>query len=102
MALALRGRTKLYAFAAELDVNPSSVTRWVGGGEISTEHAVRICEVLDVSLDWLLLGRGAPDLAADRAISEREARLLATCQHLPCDLVDQVIGLFACLTKHAR
>jgi hypothetical protein len=49
------------AFAAELGVNGSAVSRWQRGAALSIKHAALVCEVLDISLDWLILGRGNMD-----------------------------------------
>ena len=57
----MRNRRKLYALAAELGVAPSSVSRWLQGGPISLRHVIALGRELDLSLDWLLLGRGSPD-----------------------------------------
>ncbi|WP_083530847.1 helix-turn-helix transcriptional regulator [Methylobacterium sp. AMS5] len=60
-ALAARGIRKLYAFADEIGVNKSALTRWKSGKNISIENICRLAECLDISIDWLLLGRGCMD-----------------------------------------
>jgi hypothetical protein len=45
-----------------LDVNESALTRWRQGGDISLDSAARLSTLLDVSLDWLVLGRGRHDM----------------------------------------
>ncbi len=49
------------AFAAQIGVDDSVVSRWKRGNRLTLQHAIRICEVLDISLDWLVLGRGTMD-----------------------------------------
>ena len=60
-ALNERGVHKQQALAAELKVHESAITRWKEGKEISLDNAIAFGAVLDVSLDWLLLGRGTID-----------------------------------------
>src|SRR5262249_46357306 len=61
LALAARGIQKKMAFAAEIRVNASVVSRWQRGTGWSLQAAMRVCEALDISIDWLLLGRGTMD-----------------------------------------
>ncbi|WP_234826898.1 helix-turn-helix domain-containing protein [Rhodopseudomonas palustris] len=60
-AMQLRGMTKQHALAHAMGVNESTITRWKNNGPISVEHAVLLCNTLDVSLDWFLAGRGRID-----------------------------------------
>jgi len=60
-AMAMRGWRKHAALAKALGIDASTVSRWRGDGPLSLEHAMAVCELLDVSLDWLLLGRGTPE-----------------------------------------
>jgi plasmid maintenance system antidote protein VapI len=57
-ALRLRSVRKQQALAAELDVHESAITRWKENKSMSLDNAVALGAALDVSLDWLLLGRG--------------------------------------------
>src|SRR4051812_31094420 len=58
---ALRSRRirKLHALAVEIGVDQSAISRWSKGLAISLPNAMALCKALDVSLDWLLMGRGA-------------------------------------------
>lgn len=60
-ALTARGVAKLYALAVEIGVDESAISRWKKGGAISTDNMANLCAVLDISLDWFLLGRGNMD-----------------------------------------
>jgi len=60
-ALEIRGVKKQQALAAELKVHESAITRWKENASMSLESAVAFGTALDVSLDWLLLGRGTID-----------------------------------------
>jgi transcriptional regulator with XRE-family HTH domain len=57
-AMQARRRSKLFAFSHELGVSPSTVTRWLQGQPISSDNLVRLAEALDISIDWLLMGKG--------------------------------------------
>ncbi|EHS53405.1 helix-turn-helix domain protein [Rhizobium sp. PDO1-076] len=63
---------KTLALAAELDVSAAAVSRWQNGGHLSLESACALAELLDVSLDWLLLGRGTIDWHRDNSVSPAE------------------------------
>lgn len=60
-ALAARGVAKQQALAAELKVHESAISRWKEGKPISLDSAVALGTALDISLDWLLLGRATMD-----------------------------------------
>jgi transcriptional regulator with XRE-family HTH domain len=60
-ALTARGVRKQQALAAELDVHESAITRWKENKQMSLDNAVALAAALDISLDWLLLGRGTMD-----------------------------------------
>jgi transcriptional regulator with XRE-family HTH domain len=60
-ALRRRRVPKLYALAVEIGVDESAISRWRKGHPISLPNAVALCRALDVSLDWLLMGRGTMD-----------------------------------------
>ena len=61
-AMEQRNLSKLYAVAVALDVTESAVCRWRKNGRITVENIIALCELLDVSTDWLLLGRGTMDM----------------------------------------
>lgn len=52
---------KLYALAVEIGVDESAISRWKKGRSISLENAAEVCRALDISLDWLVMGRGSID-----------------------------------------
>ena len=61
LALKLRRVGKLYALAVEIGVDESAISRWRKGGQIAMRNAVELSAALDVSLDWLITGRGDLD-----------------------------------------
>lgn len=60
MAMQLRGNYKATALACALGVNEAAISRWKRGGPITLPHAVRLCDTLDISMDWLIRGIGHP------------------------------------------
>lgn len=63
MAMKARGIPKQYLFADLLSVDQSTVTRWISGKGMSITHAIAICDQLNLSMDWLILGIGEMDRA---------------------------------------
>lgn len=61
MAMKARGISKQYLFADLLSVDQSTVTRWISGKGMSITHAIAICDQLNLSMDWLILGIGEMD-----------------------------------------
>jgi AraC-like DNA-binding protein/DNA-binding Xre family transcriptional regulator len=61
-AMQHRGPNKLSVLAHDLGVTESVVSRWRGQGnmtDMTVNNVIAVCDVLDVSADWLLLGRGS-------------------------------------------
>lgn len=83
IAIQQRGATKLTALAAELGVTAGALTRWRQGGPLSLENGIRLCEVLDVSLDWLVMGRVPPDHHRQDAFNQDRQRLLRALNAMP-------------------
>jgi transcriptional regulator with XRE-family HTH domain len=92
-AMVVRGVTKQMAFAAELQVDDSAVSRWRRGGGMSVEHAARFCQILDVSLDWLVLGRGTIDLHKVGSATRPSVGVRETVQDLPKPVADALVVL---------
>jgi transcriptional regulator with XRE-family HTH domain len=61
LAMDARGVRKQHAFAFQLKVHESAITRWKSNRSLSLDNAIAVCAALDISLDWLLLGRGTMD-----------------------------------------
>lgn len=60
-AMEVRGLRKQHALAFTLGVNESTVTRWKRNGPMSLDSAISLCQALDISLDWFLVGYGSID-----------------------------------------
>lgn len=64
---------KQLALANAIGVEESTISRWLSGGNIKVSHLVSLCNYLDISLDWLIMGRGTPVL---HKISEADSIML--------------------------
>jgi hypothetical protein len=97
LAMDARGVRKQHAFAFQLKVHESAITRWKANRSFSLDNAIAVCAALDISLDWLLLGRGTMDFhkTSETATAENEENyLVAPFKHLS-QLLTQQTG--ACL-----
>jgi plasmid maintenance system antidote protein VapI len=92
--LRARNVRKIYPLALELEVNESCVSRWRRGGAISTDNAIKLCRVLDISLDWFLSGRGQMDQHKKRGISNQEYALIEGLRLLPDEARQSLLSLF--------
>lgn len=88
---------KVYPLALELGVNESCISRWRRDGAISTDNAIRLCRILDVSLDWLLCGRGQMDQHKGRSISDEEYAVIEALRLLPGEARHSILNLFAAI-----
>jgi hypothetical protein len=85
LAMNARGFRKQQAFALQLKVHESAITRWKSDRSFSLDNAIAVCAALDISLDWLLLGRGTMDFhkVSPGKLSEIEdTQLVASFKHL--------------------
>jgi transcriptional regulator with XRE-family HTH domain len=98
-ALSRRGVRKLYPLALEIGVDESALSRWRQGQPISLDNAVRLAGRLDVSLDWLLLGRGTPD--AHRAPRESGDLLMVQLNRLPPEAIRPLLAFIDAVTPLA-
>lgn len=100
LAAAIRGRgiSKMLVLAHHLDVNESAISRWKQDGAMSLNNAARIAEVLDVSMDWLILGRGEMDIHKTPGLRSREFELIETVRRYPPESVDDLVRFLSRLT----
>jgi plasmid maintenance system antidote protein VapI len=80
-----RGVRKQHAFAFQLKVHESAITRWKANQSLSLDNAIAVCAALDISLDWLLLGRGTMDfhkVSETKTVEVEENYLVAPFKHL--------------------
>lgn len=97
VAIKTRGVTKMMSLAADLGVDESAISRWRRGGAMTLQHAAMVCRLLDVSMDWLILGRGEMDLHNTPALRPEELSLVASLRRFPETpyLLNRLIGAFA-------
>ena len=74
-ALRRRGVRKLYGLALDLGVDQSTISRWSNDGGMSLDHAAALCAHLDISLDWLIFGRGPMEIGSRRGDVDKLADL---------------------------
>ena len=90
-AMRHRGFNKLSVLAYRLGVTESAVSRWRVQGNMTISNVIALCDVLDVSADWLLLGRGA--MECRMASSVEEDGFQPWLQHLPPDVRNLMLEL---------
>lgn len=99
-ALRARKVPKHYALAVDIGVDQSAISRWKKDGSISTDHVARLCEVLDMSADWLLLGRGNMDSHKHFSASVAERELITLLRSLPPGSVDYLARFLTGVMPH--
>ncbi|MET3664786.1 helix-turn-helix domain-containing protein [Caulobacter sp. 1776] len=94
-----RGIAKMMALALDLDVHESAISRWRKGGPMSLESAARISEVLDISLDWLVLGRGEMDGHTTESLASEEFELVQIVRRLRRSALQHLLALLKDMTQ---
>ncbi|MDQ0458056.1 helix-turn-helix domain-containing protein [Rhizobium paknamense] len=84
-ALKYKDIGKLYALAVDLGVDISSISKWTNNGSISLQNAIKISDYLDISLDWLLLGRGHIEQHKIGGYAIETRKILQACEKLSED-----------------
>ncbi len=82
-AMVARNYKKTQAVATELDVSVAAVSRWQNGGHVSLQSVCEFAVRLDVSLDWLLLGRGDIDWHKDKQSNSIELKCIMSLRTQP-------------------
>jgi plasmid maintenance system antidote protein VapI len=78
--------------AADLRVHESAISRWRKDGSMTLDNAVRLSEVLDVSLDWLILGRGDMDRHKGQPTRTDEAALADLSHRFQPSALDHLVA----------
>lgn len=99
-ALLARKVQKNYPLALEIGVDESCISRWRRGSSISTDNAIRLCRALDISLDWLLSGRGTMDQHRQRSVGDGEYALIERLRRLPETARHSLLSLLVFLEPH--
>jgi len=93
-----RGITKMLSLALDLRVHESAISRWRRDGAMTLDNAVRLSEVLDVSLDWLILGRGDMDRHKTTPPHPEEADLIQVGRRLPAAALGHLLVFLESVT----
>lgn len=96
-AMAARGIRKQIVLASELGVNESAISRWQQGAGLSLDHAVKLCETLDISLDWLILGRGEMDQHHSHKDASTPHQGSVELKNLPMPIATALSALADCI-----
>ncbi|WP_221074347.1 helix-turn-helix domain-containing protein [Agarivorans aestuarii] len=89
-AIKVTNTRKLSALALELGVDESAISRWKKNGNITLDNAGLFCHTLDVSMDWIVLGRGHCFQHRKQATNYTETDLLLTLRLLNEDTIKQL------------
>lgn len=100
-AMDIRGIGKMYIFAMEMQVSESTISRWVAGAPISLDNLVILCRKIDISIDWLLLGRGNMESHHKFSLNPTEKRLIKMLRSLPKALMMQIILLIESIANYS-
>jgi len=88
---------KLYAVSSALKVSESAVSRWKNNGAMTVENVIALCELLDVSIDWLLLGRGHMDMHREAKSVMRARSIHDVLSNVPDEAVTHLEKFLAAL-----
>ncbi|WP_353573270.1 helix-turn-helix transcriptional regulator [Candidatus Albibeggiatoa sp. nov. BB20] len=61
-----------------VNVKVQAVYKWLNGGTISMENAIKLAEFLDVEAAWLIFGADAEQLKAEPVDLEKLTRMIKT------------------------
>jgi len=92
-AMRMRGRRKAMALAAELNISPAAITKWKQGHAMSVDNACNLAKSLDISLDWLLLGRSGPDAFRSAGLSVPELEFIEKMRQRPARIGKLLLSL---------
>ncbi|WFU04565.1 helix-turn-helix transcriptional regulator (plasmid) [Rhizobium sp. CB3171] len=101
-AMTKRNFQKTHALAAKLDVSVAAISRWQNGGQISLQSACSLAECLDVSLDWLLLGRGDMNWHKENKITSHELQQVMSIRLHPPNIKKIVVDLIYALSEQQK
>lgn len=93
---------KAMALAAELGVSEAAVSKWKHGHTMSLENACMLASKLDVSLDWLLLGRDTPEWLETKQISKRDIEIFEQSKRRRDRIVKLLVALLVDIPKSGK
>ena len=92
-AMQKRGRHKAMALAIELGVSPAAMSKWINGHSMTLENACLLAECLDVSLDWLAMGRNLPEWLQGDQLTHEELEFLEELQRRPARILGPLLAI---------
>jgi transcriptional regulator with XRE-family HTH domain len=98
-AMSTHGYRKATALAAALQVSPAALTKWTQGHAMSVDHVCNLASLLDISLDWLLLGRNGPDWLRPDQLTEVELDLIGKIRERPARITELLVRLVSEIQK---
>lgn len=82
--------------ASELHVAASTYKGWEAGSEPrSLDTAARVCEYLDITMDFYVRGKGSPPLIASPA----HARMVSISEAWPDDVLDKMLDAMELISE---
>ena len=100
-AMTMRGHRKASALAMELDISAAAMTKWLQGHSMSVGHACSLATALDISLDWLLMGRNGPDWLHPDRLRKVEIDLIGMLRERPGRIIHPMLRLIGEIPKSA-
>jgi len=82
----------MMALAAALEISPAAVSKWRQGHAMSIDHACRLSDLLNVSLDWLLMGKITSEWPQHR-LDHIEIDLVENLRSRPAHITQLVIAI---------
>jgi transcriptional regulator with XRE-family HTH domain len=80
-AISKRGYNKFTSLAAAMDVSESTISRWAAGESIGIENAIKLCDEMDISMDWLFRSaEGLEAVPSDTPVGEKLAERWQKCE----------------------
>lgn len=99
-AMIIRGNRKAMALAAELEISPAAITKWKQGHAMSVDNACSLARSLEVSLDWLLMGRNSPEWLQPDQLSDLERVLIEKLRMRSKRVMRLIINLISELPEY--
>lgn len=85
--------------ALSLDVSPATITGWLKGKGPTLDNLVRLSQLLNISLCWLVNGVGPMRLHGPMHVSRDEEELIMQLRFFPEEVVDHLFIFLAAVTN---
>lgn len=88
--------------AARLGVSRAAVSNWLKGEKLSAAHVCAVATELDVSINWLALGIGSIEIAADATLTQREEDMIRLVRYFGDEVLQRAVGMVTALSQQNR